>query len=276
MTDSNELLAHVLIVDDDESFLAQAVEVFRQEGCACDCIRTIPEASTVLAESPCDLLVIETNIEGNRGLEFLEAQARLHGCLGAIVVTRYPSLETAVKAIRLSAIDYLVKPLDAGSFTKSVRCALEQCQAIRAMRRARRELVDRFEQVVLEAGNSRHSANSLGRPEWYLAEAACQFADLSISIMNTVQSLASGVRVRSHNDSNSVWNSDACRLMNCPRLIAIESEVRDAIEVLVRTKSAFKSKELAELRKRLTQVLYGDKSRGAERPLDGKPEHGSV
>ena len=269
MTDSNELLDHVLIVDDDEDFLSQASEVFRHEGCACDCIRTIPEASDALAQSPCDLLVVETNMQGNRNLEFLEAQARLHGCLGAMIVTRYPSFETAVKAVQLSAIDYLVKPLDSGSFHKSVRCALERCRATRAMRRARHELAGRLEQAILEAHNSRHSENALGRPEWYRAEAACQFADLSISIMNTVQSLATGVRVKSHNDSPSVWSSDACRLMNCPRLAAMESEVREAIEVLMRTKSAFKSKELAELRKRLTQVLYGDTSAG-------KPAHGSV
>lgn len=266
MTDSKEFLCRVVIVDDDEAFLSQAAEIFRQEGCACDCIRTVPEASAALAESTCDLLVVETNIPGNRNLEFLENQAHLQGCLVAMIVTRYPSLNTAMKAVQLSAIDYLVKPLDTGSFIKSVRCALEKCKAIQAMRRARREVVERFEHMAMKASSCQHSENTVGRPEWYFAEAACQFADLSISIMNTVQSLATGVRAKSHNDSNSVWNSDVCHLMNCPRLAAIESEVREAIEVLIRTKSAFKSKELADLRKRLTQVLYGDKSERAEYP----------
>ncbi|HXK62601.1 MAG TPA: hypothetical protein PLP42_22175 [Acidobacteriota bacterium] len=46
-----------------------------------------------------------------------------------------------------------------------------------------------------------------------------------------------------------------CHLFDCPRIVSLTDAVRDAIHVLEKTKSSFKSKELAELRRRLQAVL---------------------
>jgi len=51
---------------------------------------------------------------------------------------------------------------------------------------------------------------------------------------------------------------DVCALVKCPRLEAYETALRGTIEVLQKTKSAFKSKELAALRERLEELLKKD------------------
>jgi hypothetical protein len=48
-----------------------------------------------------------------------------------------------------------------------------------------------------------------------------------------------------------------CPLVACPRLSKVEEAVREAIEVLEETRSAFKSKRLEVLRKKLIGVLSG-------------------
>jgi hypothetical protein len=52
---------------------------------------------------------------------------------------------------------------------------------------------------------------------------------------------------------------DVCALVRCPRLAAYESALRGTIEVLKKTKNAFKSKELAALRERLEALIHQDR-----------------
>ena len=48
---------------------------------------------------------------------------------------------------------------------------------------------------------------------------------------------------------------EACQLMNCPRGLALAQALKEAVDTLERTKRAFKSKELGDLRKTLEEVL---------------------
>jgi hypothetical protein len=74
-----------------------------------------------------------------------------------------------------------------------------------------------------------------------------RFAKLSMSLMTTISTVK-----RTCGDKTL----DVCSLLNCPRLDAYERALRQTIEVLLQTKNAFKSKELAELRKKLEGVLH--------------------
>lgn len=49
--------------------------------------------------------------------------------------------------------------------------------------------------------------------------------------------------------------SSACPVMGCPRQQTLTRAIRDAIGTLEKTRSAFKSRQLGELRQRLEQVL---------------------
>ncbi len=48
---------------------------------------------------------------------------------------------------------------------------------------------------------------------------------------------------------------DVCHLLNCPRLNSLQETLVETIIVLEKTKSAFKSKDLAELRKKLEEIV---------------------
>jgi len=56
-------------------------------------------------------------------------------------------------------------------------------------------------------------------------------------------------------------SAEVCELVDCPRLQLLVSAIEDAVNVIEQTKSAFKSKGLAELRQRLELVLEASRTR---------------
>jgi|SRR5579871_2427947 len=101
----------VLIVDDDE-FLARALaRDFHDAGwsvaVAADC-----DAALAAADArPPDLAVVDLCMPGRSGLELLDELAARHPSTRTVVVTGYYSVDAAVDAMRLGALDYLTKPV---------------------------------------------------------------------------------------------------------------------------------------------------------------------
>jgi two-component system NtrC family sensor kinase len=60
------------------------------------------------------------------GIETLEKMKEIDPSVSVVILTGYGTLETAQKAIRLGAVDYMSKPFDVSELTKTVRKILEQ------------------------------------------------------------------------------------------------------------------------------------------------------
>jgi DNA-binding NtrC family response regulator len=104
-------MPHALIVDDDLGFLLGLAEVVKREGFTVSTATTLQEARDELARSEPDALLIDLQLPDGSGLELLrESEGRLAS--GVIFITGHASLETAVDALRLGALDFLTKPVD--------------------------------------------------------------------------------------------------------------------------------------------------------------------
>jgi CheY-like chemotaxis protein len=242
----------ILIADDEDVFLEPTSLFFRNHGYVCDCVRTSEEAARALAEAPYDLLVIDINMPGNTDLEFLRDRPQASDFLPVIVVTGNPPLHTAVASLRLAVVDYREKPLDLPEFLETARGAIEKARVVRVMRSARKgfgswlERVNRLEAAVMKADAGGRGGVHSGDLNWYLGEAVQGFTDLSLSLVNAIGTLNRGI---------PEGQADVCRLMHCRRLAAYESAVRETVDVLVKTKNSFKSKDLADIRKKLELLL---------------------
>jgi DNA-binding NtrC family response regulator len=256
MEETKSPTARILIADDEDTFLQPTALYLQKHGYLCDCARTTEEAALALAKIHYDLLIIDINMPGNTNLEFLRDRPQFTTFLPVIIVTGYPTLRTAVESLRLSVVDYKTKPLDWPDFLESVKSAIEKARVVRVMREARQgfgtwlDQVNQMETALLSgSAESRTTGSGRGELDWYLGEAIQRFANLSVSLVNAVQTLKKGL---------PEGKTDVCSLMNCSRLATLERSMRDTIDVLVRTKGSFKSKELAELRKRLELVLKSE------------------
>jgi DNA-binding NtrC family response regulator len=118
----------LLIVDADIGFVHAAADVARSQGLEITVAGTLAQAMSRLETGGFDLALIELALPDGSGLDLLE-----HLDIGTrtqvILVTSHPTVETALKALHLPIVDYVVKPLHPSQF----RALIEQAGASRRL-----------------------------------------------------------------------------------------------------------------------------------------------
>lgn len=95
------------------------------------------EARKLLAADQFDLLITDLVMPHRDGLQLIRDAREIDPDLEVIVLTGYGSLDNAIQALRLGAIDYLTKPIDVDLLVHTIERALER----RRLRNANRNLV---------------------------------------------------------------------------------------------------------------------------------------
>jgi DNA-binding response OmpR family regulator len=237
----------ILIADDEGQVRRLMVDLLREEGWGCDGVGTAREALTALATNTYDLFITDIHMPDNDSLTFLQACQGGPMPVPVIVVTSYPSVGTAVEAVRHSVVDYLVKPVRGEALRRSVNSAIGKGRVLRALRKAREEMrlwgqaMDGLEES-LAAG-----AKGVEPTEHVLEQTMILFRQIVTSLKATIEATKSG-----RSDDRKM---DLCTAVGCTKLMVYEEALRQSVEVLANTKSAFKSKELGDLRKLLAGIL---------------------
>jgi len=86
------------------------------------------EALKNIAEQEFGLIILDLKLPGKDGLEVLKEARGKQPQLKGIVITAYPSVETAVEAIKRGAVDYLPKPFDLNYLEEVIRRTLGSVQ----------------------------------------------------------------------------------------------------------------------------------------------------
>lgn len=123
--------ARLLLVDDEQPFLHSTAALLRREGYECDCASDADEASAALSRGGYDLLITDLRMPGNDDLQLLKQSAARFPSMPIVVLTGYPSLPTAVEALRLSVCDYRTKPLGFRDLLQCVETSVEKGRAAR-------------------------------------------------------------------------------------------------------------------------------------------------
>jgi len=111
---SAEATGKILVVDDNKEFQTLAAQLATLSRCVAKRAETLAEARKLTASERLDLIMIDLNLPDGNGLDLLdEIDLTAHGQIA--VVTGYPSVESAVRAVRSPVIDYLLKPIGAES-----------------------------------------------------------------------------------------------------------------------------------------------------------------
>lgn len=121
--------AKILIVDDEEGFLVSTARILEEEGYVCHCANGSTEGLTALAGDKFDLIIADIRMPGNLELGFFSKLKDEFPDLPLIVITGYPSIDTAIRGIQLKVWDYIVKPIDIGGFLKRIKICLAETRA---------------------------------------------------------------------------------------------------------------------------------------------------
>jgi ActR/RegA family two-component response regulator/formate hydrogenlyase subunit 6/NADH:ubiquinone oxidoreductase subunit I len=102
----------VLIVDDEQSIRESLSEWLTAKNFQVATADDGELALTMISETHFDVVVLDIRLSTKSGVEILKEARRYRPNIKAIMITGYPSVETAVEAMKLGAIDYLIKPFD--------------------------------------------------------------------------------------------------------------------------------------------------------------------
>jgi len=103
--------AKVLVVDDEKSILLLLSEALTQWGYQVTCAGTATEALELLRSELFDALISDVRLPDMSGLELLREVRKQDEAIEIVMMTGYPTIASAVQALKEGAYDYLSKPL---------------------------------------------------------------------------------------------------------------------------------------------------------------------
>lgn len=111
---SRDARLHVLIVEDEPRLRELLTDVIPGMGFTATGCRSAEEAYSQFDEINPQIMILDMNLPGMSGIEFLEKVREKHKDVQAIILTGYGDLPAAKKAIRLDIVDFLSKPCPLG------------------------------------------------------------------------------------------------------------------------------------------------------------------
>lgn len=230
----------ILVADDDPACRDATTMVLRSAGFDVLHAADARDAMATLASHPVSLVLSDINMPGNERLDMVHDIAANFPALPVILMTGYPTADTAIDSFNAGVVSYLRKPMRAPQLLDAVQRAIGLYETKRVIARSLEHLrswTEDLNRLEEQMRNTRAATQQ---------QVVGTFLDVSLRRM-----MASISDIREVVEVLAVSPGGAAGL----RAHDLERAVRDAIGVLERTKRDFKSKELADLRQRLETLL---------------------
>jgi len=158
--ETKELLGKVLVIDDERGpreslrmVLKYDYEVFLAD--------RVDGGIELLREKKPDLVIMDIRMPEKNGIEGLQEIREIDAHVSIIMLTGYGDLETAQKAIRFGASDYLQKPFDVDEIRVTIKKYVDRSKLNKRKRKAQEELTKMTQSLGREVGNT-NKLTSLG------------------------------------------------------------------------------------------------------------------
>ena len=121
-------MSTVLVVDDKEMLRDSVAVTLQRPGFT---VLTAPSAQAaleVIARRRPDCVVTDLKMPGMTGIELIEKAMEIDAALPIVLMTAFGTVETAVKALKLGAHDYITKPFEGDELVIAVKRAIEHAK----------------------------------------------------------------------------------------------------------------------------------------------------
>jgi DNA-binding NtrC family response regulator len=122
----DRIRVNILVIDDEESIRFSFSRFLATEGYNVITAKGYREALARMDETEFKLILADIFLEDGWGIDILREVMQRDLKTRVIIMTAYPSTETAQEGVRMHAVDYLVKPLRQEGLLNSVNKALQQ------------------------------------------------------------------------------------------------------------------------------------------------------
>ncbi len=103
----------VLMVEDDRSFLQRLAKALESRGFSVTTAESVADGLLQVEHFAPGFAVVDMRLGDGNGLDVISALKRRRPDARGIILTGYGNIATAVNAVKLGAVDYLAKPVDA-------------------------------------------------------------------------------------------------------------------------------------------------------------------
>lgn len=244
----------ILIADDDADYVKMIIRYLSGLGYLCEGAPDAPAAAEKLAAGDFDLLISDIEMPGNKDLWLIRRAAEIAPGLPVILVTGYPSVTTAIDSHSLAVFAYLVKPPDFTELTAQVKKAVSQYRVFRAVNATEARMAGWMTDLTaLRESVQSYSAGSHNN----------QLRSYVSLTFNSMVGAMTELRTLLDFSYREDQATEICQLAGCPLKHRFETLMEEAVTALRDTKGSFKSKEIADLRKRFERMLEAERHPGA-------------
>lgn len=138
----------ILIVDDEEVVRLSYMRILASAHCKVKAVWTWDQVAQAMQDEEFDIVLLDLRFPGMDGMSVLRALKQHCPESEVIVITGYPTLQTAKEAVTLGAYDYLAKPVGPEQVIDAANAAMLH------KRWALRNDAERFSQTNQEPGVS--------------------------------------------------------------------------------------------------------------------------
>ena len=109
-----------ILICDDEVGVRESLNLILEDNYSLSFASSGSEAIEKIKKEKYDAILLDIKMSSIDGLETLEEIRKISPLAKVIIVTGYQSVETASRAIKLGAIDYITKPLESQEVKKKI------------------------------------------------------------------------------------------------------------------------------------------------------------
>ena len=194
--------AKIMVVDDEKQICQNVEKILTKNNYEVIRATSAKEALEKMAKDSFSLIISDIVMPEMNGLEFLKLVKKEWPLTKAVMMTAYASTDTAVKAIRLGALDYLSKPFTPDELRSTVELALSGELIEASTTEKEREIIDidiPFDRDEVAKYTGDDFADKLGPSDLPVVEAApetlenfCELGNMVCDIFKKLENTCKG------------------------------------------------------------------------------------
>ncbi len=140
-------MAKILVVDDEKSIRNTLKEILEYEKHEVDLAENGLVGLDMLKSNSFDVVLLDIKMPEMDGIEVLEQIGNLNSDVQVVMISGHGNVDTAVKAVKMGAFDFIEKPLDLNRLLLTVRNATDRSELINETKTLRRKISKTYDMV---------------------------------------------------------------------------------------------------------------------------------
>lgn len=234
----------VLVADDDDDCRDWVVAHLGGEGFTCTGVSTAAEAVTALKSDRYDLLVSDIKMPGNNDLELVRALSGATYGVPVILMTAHPSVNTAVPAVGLHVVSYLIKPFSPEVLIQHSKEVVEREQALTTLREKLGQLESWNGDLRTGVANLQTKGGPSQTVDTFFSVTLTNIVSAMSDVSSVMRTLAAGE-----------LTPEAAHALEASRPASLLAAMHDTVRSLKRARVNIKSQDLENQLERLETLL---------------------